>query len=78
MKKQGVPIYYQALFNPFRLFLYNNITYRSEQKPKRGANKSPPIVMPYFPTPRKVTKAQELNPSLYKPLRFCKKYDIIF
>ena len=28
--------------------------------------------------PWKVTKTQELNPSLYKPLRFCEKYDIIF
>ena len=32
--------------------------------------------MPYFPAPWKVTKTQELNPSLYKPLRFCEKYDI--
>ena len=28
--------------------------------------------MPYFPTSWKVTKTQELNPSLYKPLRFAR------
>lgn len=34
--------------------------------------------MLYFPTPWKVTKTQKINQSLYKPLRFCEKYDIIF
>ena len=78
MKKQGVPIYYQALFNPFRLFLYNNITYRSEQKPKSGANKSPRSSCLISPPRKKQKNAKKLNLSLYKPLCFCKKYDIIF